>query len=121
MALSRSSLMVGQAASVAVEATRLANEAGEAIKVSREMIRVALRGLGAASDISEASGPTRAQQPPPARPVMGNLDPDWVGGPRAAASGWPYDYTPANAAWPPPDSVPRPRIGGAGGELSTLM
>jgi hypothetical protein len=64
MALS-SSLMVGQAASVAVEATRLANEAGEAIRASREMIRVALRGLGAASDISEASGPARAQWPPP--------------------------------------------------------
>jgi hypothetical protein len=66
MALSRS-LMVGQAVSVAVEATRLANEAGEAIKTSREMIRVALRGLGAASDISEASGPTRAQLPLPLR------------------------------------------------------
>jgi hypothetical protein len=36
MALSRS-LMVGQAASVATEATRLANEAGEAIKSSREL------------------------------------------------------------------------------------
>ncbi len=57
------SLMVGQAASVAVEATRLANEAGEAIKTSRETIRVALRGQGAALDISEASGPTRALQP----------------------------------------------------------
>jgi hypothetical protein len=120
MALSRS-LMVGQAASVAVEATRLANEAGEAIKTSQEMIRVALRGLGAASDISEASGPARAQRPPPTRPVMGDLDPNWAGGPRAAALGWPYDYTPANAAWPPSGSVPRPRIGGVGGELSTLM
>ncbi len=63
MTLSRS-LMVGQAANVAVEATRLANKAGEAIKTSQEMIRVALRGLGAASDISEASGPVRAQRPP---------------------------------------------------------
>jgi hypothetical protein len=120
MALSRS-LMVGQAASIAVEATRLANEAGEAIKSSREVIRAALRGLGAASDISEASGPTRAQRPPPSRPVMGDLDPDWAAGPRAAASGWPPNCTPANAAWPLPDSVPRPRIGGAGRELSTLM
>jgi hypothetical protein len=75
MTLSRS-LMVGQVESIAVEATRLANEAGEAIKSSREVIRAALRGLGAASDISEASGPTRAQQPPPTRPVMGDLDPD---------------------------------------------
>jgi hypothetical protein len=64
MALSRS-LMVGQAANVATEATRLANKAGEAIKASRELIRAALRGLGMASDISEASGPTRAQRPPP--------------------------------------------------------
>jgi hypothetical protein len=58
MALSRS-LLVGQAASVATEATRLANEAGEAIKSSRELIRAALRGLGVASDISETNGPPR--------------------------------------------------------------
>ncbi len=64
MALSRS-LMVGQSASMATEATRLADEASEAIKSSRELIRAALRGLGVASDISEASGPTRAQRPPP--------------------------------------------------------
>jgi hypothetical protein len=64
MALSRS-LMVSQSAGVAMEATRLASEAGDAIKSSRELIRAALRGLGAASDISEASGPTRAQRPPP--------------------------------------------------------
>jgi hypothetical protein len=56
--------MVGQTASVATEATRLADEAGEVIKSSRESIRAALRGLGVASDISEASGPTRAQRPP---------------------------------------------------------
>ncbi len=70
MALSRS-LMVGQAASVATEATWLANEAGEAIKSSRELIRADLRGLGVASDISEASGPTRAQQPPPDKACAG--------------------------------------------------
>jgi hypothetical protein len=45
MALSRS-LMVGQTASVTTEATRLADEAGEAIKSSWESIRAALRGLG---------------------------------------------------------------------------
>ncbi len=84
MALSRS-LMVGQAASVAIEATRLAKEAGEAIKSSRESIRAALRGLGAASDISEASGPTRAQRPPTTRPVLGDLSTDWTMGPRTAA------------------------------------
>jgi hypothetical protein len=65
--------MVGQAASVATEATRLANEAGEAIKSSRELIRAALRGLGVASDISEASGPTRAQRPPPDKACAGGL------------------------------------------------
>jgi hypothetical protein len=63
MALSRS-LMVGQAASIATEANRLASNAGEAIKLSRETIKAALRGLGVASDISEVSGPTRAQRPP---------------------------------------------------------
>ncbi len=120
MALSRS-LMVGQVASIVVEATKLANEAGEAIKSSQEMIRAALRGLGAASDISESSGPARAQRPPPTRPVLGDLDPDWAAGSWPAVSGWAPTCTPATAAWPPPDSVPRPRIGGAGGELSTLM
>jgi hypothetical protein len=120
MALSRS-LMVGQAASIAIEATRLASEAGEAIKSSREMIRAALRGLGAASDISEASGPTRVQQHPPTGPVLGDLNTGWAAGSRPAASGWPPVCMPATTAWPPPDSVPRPRMGGAGGELSTLM
>jgi hypothetical protein len=80
MALSRS-LMVGQAASVAMEATRLANEAGEIIKSSREVIRAALRGLGVASDISEASGPTRAQRPPPGEALAGDLGADWAMGP----------------------------------------
>jgi hypothetical protein len=64
MALSRS-LMVGQAASIATEANRLASDAGEAIKSSQETIKAALRGLGAASDISEVSGPTRVLRPPP--------------------------------------------------------
>ncbi len=73
MALSRS-LMVGQVASIAIEATRLANEAGEAIKSSREMMRAALRGLGVASDISEANSPTRAQRPPPDRACDGGLE-----------------------------------------------
>jgi hypothetical protein len=52
MALSRS-LKVGQPASIAKEANRLASDAGEAIKSSRQTIKAALRGLGAASDISE--------------------------------------------------------------------
>jgi hypothetical protein len=74
MALSKN-LVVGQQASVATEATRLASEAGDAIKMSRESIRAALREMGAASDISEISGPVR---PPPmvsGRPVVGGLEP----------------------------------------------
>jgi hypothetical protein len=64
MAVSKD-LVVDQPADVATEATRLASEACDAIKASRESIRAALRELGAASDISEASGPLRAQLPPP--------------------------------------------------------
>ncbi len=58
MALSRS-LVSGQPAGVATEAARLADEACENIRVSRELIRAALRDMGAASDISEVSGPVR--------------------------------------------------------------
>jgi hypothetical protein len=54
-------LMINQPTGVAMEASRFAGEACDAIKASREAIRAALRELGAASDISEASGPTRAQ------------------------------------------------------------
>jgi hypothetical protein len=70
MAVSKG-LMTDQSASVAVETTRLASEAYDAIKARRELIRTALRELGAASDISEASGPTRAQWLPSARPMWG--------------------------------------------------
>jgi hypothetical protein len=145
MAVSKD-LVVDQSADVAVEATRLAGEACNAIKASRESIRVALRELGAASDISEVSGPTRTLPLPTARPAMGSLDPEWVTGPRTAApawfqrppqagnaeagwaaearpvaSGWPPVHTPATTAWPPAEPLPRPRIKGADGELSALM
>jgi hypothetical protein len=149
MALSRS-LMLDQSAGVAMEASRLASEACNAVKASRESIRAALRGLGAASDISEASSPTGTRGPPPTRPVVGNIDPEWVAGVRPAASGWaqrssaarpvvgninpewtseaqlvasgwPPVHTPATTAWPPMESLPRPKIKGAGGELSVLM
>jgi hypothetical protein len=120
MALSRS-LMVGQAASIATEANRLSSDAGEAIKSSREIIKAALRGLGAASDISEVSGLTRAQRPPPTRPVLGDLNAGWAAGSRPVASGWPPFCTPATTTWPPPESVPRPRMGGVGNELTALM
>jgi hypothetical protein len=62
------SLVVGQPANLATEANELASEAKEAIRASRETIKAALRGMGAASDISEASGPTRVPRPPPVRP-----------------------------------------------------
>ncbi len=110
MALSRN-LAVGQPASVATEATRLASEACDAIKVSREAIRAALREMGAASDISESSGPIRAQpmpsERPSERPSMGRLEPagrrpaiplptwpqrpptrEWATGPQLAGAEW---------------------------------
>jgi hypothetical protein len=61
-------LMVAPRASTATEAHQLASKAGEAIKASRETIKVALRGMGAASDILEVSSPTRTVRPPPTRP-----------------------------------------------------
>ncbi len=104
MALSKN-LAVGQPASVATEATRLASEACDAIKISRESIRVALREMGAASDISEASGPVRLQLLPPERPAMGRLEPagrrpavpmwsqrppprEWATGPQPSGAEW---------------------------------
>jgi hypothetical protein len=97
MAVSKG-LMTDRSASVAVEATRLAGEACDAIKASRELIRMALRELGAASDISEASGPTRAQWPPSTRPAVGNIVPEWATGARPAASGWAQRLPPARSA-----------------------
>ncbi len=85
MALSKD-LAVGQPADVALEATRLAGEACDAIKTSRESIRAAQRELGAASDISEVSGPTRARPQQQERPAMGRLDP--------------VSHQPAVPAWP---------------------
>ncbi len=120
MTLSRS-LMVGQSASVATEAHRLASDAGEVIKSSRDTIKAALRGLGLASDISEVSGPTRASRPPPSRPVLGNLNAEWATGSQPAASAWAPLNTPPTTTWPPPEPAPRPRMGGAGSDLSALM
>ncbi len=120
MAMSRS-LMVGRSASLATEAHGLASDAGEVIKSSRETIKAALRGLGAASDISEVSGPTKALRPPPTRPVLGNLNAEWALGSQSAASVWPPLSTPATTTWPPPEFAPRPRMGGAGSELMALM
>jgi hypothetical protein len=68
-------LAVGQPSGIATEATRLASEAGDAIKASRETIRAALREMGAASDISEASGPVRPQPAASGRSAAGGLNP----------------------------------------------
>jgi hypothetical protein len=85
MALSKD-LVVGQPADMAMEATRLAGEACDTINACRESIRAALRELGAASDISEVSGPTRARPQQQGRPAMGRLDPEWAAGPQPVAS-----------------------------------
>jgi hypothetical protein len=90
MALSKD-LAVGQSASVAMEATRLASEACDAIKTSWESIRAALREMGAASDISEASGPVRARPRQQERPIMGRLEP---AGRRPAVHTWPQHPPP---------------------------
>ncbi len=105
MALSKD-LAIGQSADVAMEATRLASEACDAIKISRESIRTALRELGAASDISEASGPIRARPQQQERPAMVRLEPagrrpavptwaqhpppppEWAAGVQPAVSDW---------------------------------
>ncbi len=122
MALNRG-LVVGQPATIATEANELTSEAGEAIKTSRETIKVALRGMGAASDKSEISGPAGAPRLPPARPVMGSLAPPaWAPRGQPTVPAWLPQSTPATSAWPPPpDMPPRPTLGGAGDELSVLM
>jgi hypothetical protein len=102
MALSRS-LVAGQPAGVAAEATRLADEACENIRVSRELIRAALRDMGAASDISEISGPVRTRTTAQGRHVAGQGPA--VPMPAARQRPLPRD-------WPPPEigsSGPSPR------------
>jgi hypothetical protein len=114
MAMNRS-LVVGQPASLATEAHELASEAGEAIRASREMIKAALRGMGAASDISEASGLTGAPRPPPARPALGSLAAAWAPRGQPATPVWPphkhtnYDYM----APPPPRNAAKAKDRGS--------
>jgi hypothetical protein len=115
---------------VATEATRLASEASDAIKVSRESIRSALREMGAASDISEASGPVRPQPMLSERPVMGRLEPvgrrpavplptwpqrppprEWAAGPQPARTEW--------APRPPPMRAASGDVGAAWAPLHT--
>jgi hypothetical protein len=121
MALNRG-LVVGQPAIIATKANELASEAWEAIKASQETIRAALRGMGAASDISEISGPTGAPRLPPARPARGSLAPPaWAPRGEPAAPAWLPQSTPATSAWPPPDMPLRPTSGGVGDEQAVLM
>jgi hypothetical protein len=105
MALSKS-LAVGQPASVVTEATRLASEACEGIRVSRESIRAALREMGAASDISEASGPVRSRPTLPGGPPMGRR-------PAVPLPTWPRRPPPSGVgAAPTPRKVGLRRHGG---------
>jgi hypothetical protein len=92
MALSKN-LVTDQPASVVTEATRLADEACENIREGRELIRAALRDMGAPSDISEASGPVRV------RP--------------AAQGGRPTDRRPAVPMPAGPRGPPPPGVGAA--------
>jgi hypothetical protein len=121
MAMGRD-LVVNQPATTATEAHELVSEAGEAIKASRETIKAALRGIGAASDISEISCLAGIPRPPPARPTMGNLAPPaWPPRGQPAVPTWPPQSTLAVSVWPPPDMPPRATPGGAGDELAILM
>jgi hypothetical protein len=97
MALSKD-LVINQPTGVAMEASRLAGEACDAIKANGEAIRTALREMGAASDISEASGPTRAQWAPPARPATIGASLGWAAGVRSAATGWAQRPVPVRPA-----------------------
>jgi hypothetical protein len=57
-------LMVNQHAAAAMEAHELISEAKEAVRVNQRTIKAALRGLGAASDISAVSS-LNVLPPPP--------------------------------------------------------
>ncbi len=135
MALGKS-LAVDQPASVVTEATRLVNNACEGIKVSREAIRAALREMGAASDISEASGPVRPRPLLPEKASSGRLEPavrrpavplptwprpppsrEWAAGNQPAGAEWTRRPPPVRAApedlgaaWPPPRTPAKPSM-----------
>jgi hypothetical protein len=63
--------MVSQPPASAMEAHELVSEAEEAVRSSQRTIKAALRGLGVASDISEAG--SLDALPTPQRPIMGSL------------------------------------------------
>jgi hypothetical protein len=70
---------------------------------------------------AQATASGWAQRPPPMKSAVGNMDPEWAMDARPVALGWPPVHTPATTAWPPMESLPRPKIKGAGEELSVLM
>jgi hypothetical protein len=71
-----------------MEAHELASEAEKAIKASQKIIKAALRGLGAASDISEAGSLDIAPPPPP-------RDPPWeTSQPHLHLRGWDHQERP---------------------------
>jgi hypothetical protein len=127
MNLSRN-LAVGQPSGIATEATRLASEAGDAIKASRESIRAALREMGAASDISEASGPIRPLPAASGRPAAGGLDPAARrptvplpdGPPRPPQQEWATEPPPARYDWVPRPAPARTTLGGQGAAWASL-
>jgi hypothetical protein len=130
MNLSRN-LAVGQPSGIATEATRLASEAGDAIRASRDAIRAALREMGAALDISEASGPVRPQPAatgrlpgiPPPLAAAGGVDPTARrpavplpgGNPRPPQQEWAMRPPPARYDRMPPPAPARTPLGGQGG------
>jgi hypothetical protein len=118
----------GQPSGIATEATRLASEAGDAIKASRESIRVALREMGAASDISEASRPARPPAAASGRPTVGRLEPvvrrpavPLPGGPsRPPQQEWATEPPAARSEWAPRPTLARMASGGQGAAWAPL-
>jgi hypothetical protein len=85
------------------------------------MIKAALRGMGVASDISEASGPTGAPRPPSARPALGGLAAAWSPRGQPATPVWPPQSTPTTTTCPPPGGAAEADTGGAGDELAAMQ
>jgi hypothetical protein len=81
MAMNRG-LMVGQSASLAIEAHELAGRAREAIKASRETIKAALRGMGKPQTYQRSAAPPG----PRAHPLQGRLWGAWAPHGRRGAS-----------------------------------
>ncbi len=66
-------------------------------------------------------GPHQGPATPSNETCARDLNAEWATGSRPSASGWPPFCTPAATTWPPLEFAPRPRMGGAGNELTALM